>query len=323
MTSTADHGAPVDDPRPDASGTESAPTDAVMVETAAPDAVMPAAVGPGVSAPGQQGEEPLVEPRRDMRQLDYDELRAVVQAQPYPLVFATVSGAHLYGFPSADSDVDIRGAHLLPPEQVLGLRYGTETIDHTSTQGGVELDLVTHDLAKFCRLLLRRNGYVLEQLLSPLVVTTTDAHAELVALAPACVTRHHVHHYRGFARTQWELFGRTGELKPLLYTFRVILTGMHLMRTGQTEAHLPTLCRAVHGAPSYLADMVAAKGESEHRTLAGVPGGPDAEEIQSDVRQLLADLDESADHSDLPDQPAAEPALHDLLVRYRLHHRPS
>ena len=32
---------------------------------------------------------------RDMRALDLDELRGVVGEQPYPPVFATVSGAHL------------------------------------------------------------------------------------------------------------------------------------------------------------------------------------------------------------------------------------
>jgi predicted nucleotidyltransferase len=62
---------------------------------------------------------------------------------------------------------------------------------------------VAHDLAKFARLLLNRNGYVLEQLLSPLVVASGDAHRELADLAPDCLTRHHAHHYQGFARTQW------------------------------------------------------------------------------------------------------------------------
>src|SRR5262249_17980220 len=146
------------------------------------------------------------------------------------VVFATVSGAHLYGFPSADSDVDLRGAHLMPIEDVIGLRTGMATVDRTWTRDGVEGDLVTHDLAKFARMLLRRNGYVLEQLLSPLVVATSPAHEEMAALAPGCLTRHHAHHYLGFARTQWGFFERTGELKPLLYTFRVLSTGIHLMR---------------------------------------------------------------------------------------------
>jgi hypothetical protein len=30
-----------------------------------------------------------------------ERLRAVAARQPYPLLFVTVSGAHLYGFPSA------------------------------------------------------------------------------------------------------------------------------------------------------------------------------------------------------------------------------
>lgn len=42
-------------------------------------------------------------------------LHRIVAAQPYPLLFATISGAHLYGFPSPDSDYDLRGAHVLPP----------------------------------------------------------------------------------------------------------------------------------------------------------------------------------------------------------------
>jgi uncharacterized protein len=37
--------------------------------------------------------------------MDVDErLRAEVARQPYPLLFVTISGAHLYGFPSPDSD---------------------------------------------------------------------------------------------------------------------------------------------------------------------------------------------------------------------------
>ena len=41
-------------------------------------------------------------------------LQKQVEQHPYPLMFATISGAHLYGFPSEDSDFDLRGAHRLP-----------------------------------------------------------------------------------------------------------------------------------------------------------------------------------------------------------------
>ncbi|MGP3919428.1 nucleotidyltransferase domain-containing protein [Nonomuraea sp. 10N515B] len=229
--------------------------------------------------------------------------------QPYPLVFATVSGAHLYGFPSVDSDVDLRGVHVLPVEEVAGLRHGPETLERTWTRDGVEMDLVTHDLAKFCRLLLGRNGYVLEQLLSPLVVASSPVHEELVALAPGCVTRHHAHHYLGFARTQWGLFTKTMELKPLLYTFRVLATGTHLMRAGELEADLTRLY--TYG-PAYLPELVALKREAEHGRSPSVLG------VEADVERMTAALEEARDASSLPERATAEEALHGLVVRARL-----
>ncbi|MCD9877481.1 nucleotidyltransferase domain-containing protein [Streptomyces guryensis] len=243
--------------------------------------------------------------------LDLD-LTPVVAEQPDPVLFATVSGAHLYGFPSRDSDVDLRGVHLLPTADLLGLREPDETRSRMWDRDGVEMDLVTHDLRKFVRLMLRRNGYVLEQLLSPLVVHTTDAHGELAALAPGVLTSHHAHHYRGFANTQWRLFEKTGELKPLLYTFRVLLTGIHLMRSGQVQAYLPTLL-GESDAPAYLPDLIAAKAEQEH-------GGADVDHarVQADVEQLHGVLDAAQESSALPDAPAGYDALHDFVVRIRL-----
>jgi len=248
---------------------------------------------------------------RDMRQLDYDELRGIVGDQPYRLLFATVSGAHLYGFPSQDSDVDLRGVHLLPPEEVVGLTAGPETLDRTWFQNEAEVDLVTHDLAKFARLMLRRNGYVLEQVLSPLVVLSSPEHAELVALSPGCLTSWHAHHYRGFANTQWDLFRKTGELKPLLYTFRVLLTGIQLMRAGVVQADLREL---LSEAPAYLPELMSAKAEAEHGSFTGVP----ADRIEQDVADLQNTLDEAQAATKLPDQPSASSALNDLLIRTRL-----
>jgi hypothetical protein len=152
---------------------------------------------------------------------------------------------------------------------------------------------------------------VLEQLLSPLVVASSPLHEEMIALVPACLTRHHAHHYLGFARTQWGFFEKTGELKPLLYTFRVLSTGIHLMRTGEVVADLTELG---HG-PAYLPDLIAAKRDAEHGALP--PGAPGRERLAADVADLTGRLEEERDRSPLPDRPAAEPGLHDLVVRAR------
>src|SRR5690606_1319152 len=153
----------------------------------------------------------------------WDVLRAKASAHQYPLIFATVSGAHLYGFPSADSDYDLRGSHLLPLAELVGLRSGPDTVESTSIEDGLEVDLVTHDLKKFVSLMLRNNGYVLEQLYSPLVVMTTPVHDELKRLGSGCITRDHFRHYQGFAANQWKLFRKEAQprVKPLLYVLRV------------------------------------------------------------------------------------------------------
>src|SRR5215813_2157834 len=171
-----------------------------------------------------------------------------IAAQPYPLLFATISGAHLYGFPSPDSDFDLRGVHILPIKDVVGLDVRDETVEDSRVIEGLEMDIVSHDIRKFFKLLLKKNGYVLEQLFSPLVVQTTPEHDELKEIARyrgnrGVITKHHSHHYFGFAETEWKLFLKESprRVKPLLYVYRVLLTGIHLMRTGRIEANLLNL----------------------------------------------------------------------------------
>src|SRR3954464_12578623 len=132
-------------------------------------------------------------------------LDRIVAAQPYPLLFATISGAHLYGFPSPDSDFDLRGAHILPLAKVVGLEVTDETVQDSRVIEGLEMDIVSHDIRKFFKLMLKKNGYVLEQLFSPLVLHTTPEHSELKTIAlgnagrTGVATKHHSHHYFGFA----------------------------------------------------------------------------------------------------------------------------
>lgn len=256
-------------------------------------------------------------------------LATTIAAQPYPLLFVTVSGAHLYGFPSRDSDFDLRGVHVVPLRDVVGLCPVQETIQssavhdsprdtgnesaHRAEAQRFEVDLVTHDAGKFFRLLLKRNGYVLEQLCSPLVLHTTPAHAELVRIAQGCVTRQHAHHYLGFARTQWNLFERDRGLKPLLYVYRVLLTGIHLMRTGTVQANLVTLNRAFR--LPYIEELLDKKIRGAERDRLD-----DAECAvhEHEYVRLTRRLENARDRSHLPDEPAGHDALHDLLVRIRL-----
>ncbi|HLJ85371.1 MAG TPA: nucleotidyltransferase domain-containing protein [Candidatus Angelobacter sp.] len=241
-------------------------------------------------------------------------LQAIAE-HPYPLLFVTISGAHLYGFPSEDSDWDLRGVHLLPAIEFLALRAPRdETVEASHKDASLELDLVTHDARKFFSMMLKRNGYVLEQLLSPLILKTSTEHEELKSLAAGCVTRWHAHHYLGFAENQWSLFLKEDppRAKPLLYVFRVLLTGIHLMRTGRIEANLIHL-NDDHKLP-YIADLISRKtGGGEKGRLRDV----ELSFFQSEYERLLRVLGDEASASQLPAEATAEPALNDLLLRLR------
>jgi predicted nucleotidyltransferase len=244
-------------------------------------------------------------------------LHHIVAAQRYPLLFATISGAHLYGFPSPDSDFDLRGAHILPVEKIAALKVLDETVEESRVIEGLEMDIVSHDVRKFFGLLLKKNGYVLEQLYSPLIVRTTPEHDELKAIGKGCITRNHSHHYLGFAETQWKLFQKESprRVKPLLYVYRVLLTGIWLMRTGRIEANLVALNETFQ--LPYLPDLVARKvAGPEQSELTDA----DLEFHEREYGRLHGLLQEAHDHSALVEAPsdATRAALNDLLVRIRL-----
>lgn len=244
--------------------------------------------------------------------LDREYLAAVARRGPEP-VFATVSGAHLYGFASPDSDVDLRGAFLLPLRDVLGLRPSPETVT-IADKSVVDLDWVAHDLRKFVRMLSSHNGYVLEQLFSPLVVVSTPAFEELLELGRGCVTRPTVRHYLGFAHGRRQRLREPDPtVKHLLYAYRILLSGIHLMRTGEVVADLASLdgLMRIDG----LATLVERKRTgAEAMKLA--PG--EVAEHEKRLDALGEQLHDAHARSALPEEPTTTAALEDLVVRLRL-----
>ncbi|MBZ9750611.1 nucleotidyltransferase domain-containing protein [Deinococcus sp. HMF7604] len=244
------------------------------------------------------------------------QLTAAAADHPWPLVFATVSGAHLYGFPSADSDWDLRGVHVLGVREVLGLEAQAETHTLDQNDGTVELDLVTHDAHKFAGLLLKRNGYVLEQLLSPLIIHTSPAHASLRALAPGVLTRHHAHHYLGFTANQWRLLEKEAvpRVKPLLYAFRTVLTGLHLLKTGEVEANLERLNEDAR--LPFLTDLLGLKRGGHEAEPLPAP----LETYHAEHQRLVALLEDAQTTTQLPGAVPEEVrrAVSDWVVAVRL-----
>ncbi len=158
-------------------------------------------------------------------------------------------------------------------------------------------------------------SHFLEQICSPLVLHETERFQELLSLVDGCVTKHHVHHYRGFAKNQWGMLEKEDppRVKPLCNVYRVLLTGIHLMRTGKIECNLLTLNEEFQ-LPQ-ISELVQRKtGGPEKAAL-------DPAELtfhRGEFDRLLTCLDASARDTGLREKPTSADALDDLLLRLRL-----
>lgn len=244
-------------------------------------------------------------------------LRNAVQDYPHPLLFAAVTGSHAFGCATSASDYDVHGMHLLGIKEVLGLGSPRETHEQKMAhpRDGKEVDVSTHDLRKFVRLLLKGNGNVLEDLYSPLVLFTSLVHEELKEISTGCITKQLALHYKGMAFNQQRRM-RANEIKKLLHIYRCLLMGIHLMRTRTLVLNLPQLLDE-YRYPS-VHSLIAAKRQGYDFTL-----DDDAEGHTKYLEGLTAALETARAQSTLPELPSAatRKQMEDLVIRVRVEGR--
>lgn len=152
-----------------------------------------------------------------------------------------LSGAHAYGFPSPDSDLDLKCIHIAPTSTLVGLEPPQPTFDRAEVIEGVEIDYTSNELAHALAGVLHGNGNFLERVLGRTSLRASPLLGELRPLVKAALSRRVHRHYRGFARNQIQLLEKEPTVKKLLYVLRTAATGMHLLRVGELEADLGRL----------------------------------------------------------------------------------
>jgi len=220
------------------------------------------------------------------------------------LVFCTQTGDAAWGMPAARGEADLRAAHVLPVRAVVGLRGPRETVARTAHRDGLDIEVLSQDVKRLCLALLKKNGQVIEQIHSPLVVATSPAHEELRPLSLACAGRHWATHYRAHARMLRSL---GGPLRNVVRAARVLRTGTRLFATGEL-----------------VTDVAELADDALREALAAGPHGLDAPADQGTwaphLERWQAELEEAVRASPLPravpDDTRA--ALDDWLVRVRL-----
>lgn len=245
-------------------------------------------------------------------QPDLERARRFLDAHAAPgALVAGVTGAHAYGFPSADSDLDLKGIHAAPTEQVVSLSPPKDAVDFLGIFEGLEIDYTSHELGFAIGLLLKGNGNLLERLVSPFQVIDSPERQELAALGCASVSKRFHHHYRGFFGTVRDLARKERTAKRHLYAYRAALTGIHLLRSGTCVMDVCEL--AEEYAFPRVRELVRMKRE-------GAEKGPvegDTAPYEEDFARLESMLADALARSTLPPSAPNGPALSGFLVRER------
>ncbi|WP_225411623.1 nucleotidyltransferase domain-containing protein [Stigmatella hybrida] len=228
----------------------------------------------------------------------------------------SLTGAHAYGFPSPDSDLDLKCVHITPTSHLLRLEQRTTPAERLEVVEGVEVDYSSNELAPVLLGVLQGNGNFVERLLG---AHTLRGSAELESLRPHVrgVLSQRLHrHYRGFAQGQLREWEKTGfrSTKKLLYVLRTTLTGTHVLLTGEVETDLTALMDR-YGF-SEAGELVAWKRRGERSELSEAL----SERWRGQVGRAFEQLDAARERSVLPEAPQGTDALEAWLLELRRSH---
>jgi predicted nucleotidyltransferase len=176
-----------------------------------------------------------------------------------------LSGAHAYGFPSPDSDLDLKCIHIAPTADLVGLSPVADPSDRIETIDDVELDYGSNELGGVLRGVLKGNGNFLERILGDLSLGGDPVLLpEAREVVRPVLSRRVARHYGGFAASQLRLFEQTPTAKRALYVLRTAATGRHLLAHGELITDIARLGGFV---PVEIGELLAIKRRGERQEL--------------------------------------------------------
>lgn len=150
-----------------------------------------------------------------------------------------ISGSHLYGWESRDSDMDIRGSFVLAKESFLGLYKPIETLEIKLEN----FDIVLFEIKKLIELALKGNCNILEEINAPQTYKTANF-LELKQLLNNSFGKKGIYNsYRGLAEHNYKEFILHGRntIKKYLYVFRGLMAGIYCLQTGLIQPNITKL----------------------------------------------------------------------------------
>lgn len=173
----------------------------------------------------------------DFYQQIQEKLSEIEQRYHVRILLACETGSRGWGFPSPDSDYDVRFIYVHQPDWYLSV---TEKENHINVPINDELDITGWELRKSLQLLLKHNAALMERLQSPIIYRELDGFRETYLelanenFSPVSV----MHHYLSIGKSYYEkCTGEEVKLKSLFYCIRSTMSA-HWILEYQTMPHM-------------------------------------------------------------------------------------
>jgi len=208
-----------------------------------------------------------------------------------------ISGSHLYGFESKDSDIDWRGYYLTGTENLLGIRKTRDILE-------LKPDIIVFEIQKETELAIKGNCNSLERLNAKPVYSTGE-HRSLLSLINNTYGKIGLYNsYRGMAYDNYKKFILQGKktYKKYLYVFRGIMAGTHALETGRIQPNIGDLLK-YWKIPEVKQIMMYKKQGAETDEVRSLI---DSGELDSLIPDMFERMDRAYDRSKLRETPDLE-----------------
>jgi predicted nucleotidyltransferase len=160
-----------------------------------------------------------------------EKIKELEQTHAIRILFACESGSRAWGFPSTDSDYDVRFIYVHQKEWYLSIHEKRDVVELPVNK---ELDINGWDLRKALRLLSKHNAVLFEWIQSPIVYSARVGFIkEFNEIAGPCFSPiAGLHHYLNSAKKHYADCINTDrvKLKRYFYCLRSTLAGLWIVR---------------------------------------------------------------------------------------------
>lgn len=163
-----------------------------------------------------------------------ERLLEIEKVKNIKILYACESGSRAWGFPSPDSDYDVRFFYLQPINNYLSISEGKDQFDFPIND---LLDINGWDIRKALRLMMKSNASPIEWLQSPIIYDEEKGFRKaMMELAKShFIPRSTAYHYLGISKNllQQGIVGDEFKIKKYFYVLRSLLSAKWIIEKGE------------------------------------------------------------------------------------------